>query len=157
MKILLTGLPATGKTYLGRYLSDHKGYKHFNVEDPAHGQDYIKPLYKFIAPPGEDKVVTWGFYPGQADPHIHHLHSEGYRMFWLDGPRPLIRKHFKRRGTASVEELDAQLGRIDAMDLWKLRPVAIVDPYGLDGEFLNCDGLVARILSIPQGQQVSGT
>jgi hypothetical protein len=157
MKILLTGLPATGKTYLGQYLSNHKGYMHFNVEDPAHGQNYIRLLHDFVARPGEDKVVTWGFYPGQADPHIRHLQSKGYRLFWLDAPRPLIRKHFERRGKVSLDLLDKQLCRIDAMDLWSFRPAAIVDPYGLDGEFLDSEELVARILSIPNGQQVLGS
>lgn len=156
MKILLTGLPATGKTCIGNYLRVHKKYEHFEVEDfiktlPYH--EWVKRLMEFIEKPGEDKVITWGIVPDRDLQCILYIKSKGYRMFWFDGPRTAVERHFLKRGGGTEQELEGakqglndQLARIDASNLSSFGPFVPVNPYGPDGEFLDREEIVVQLL-----------
>lgn len=116
VELLLAGLPATEKTHLGEYLRINKGYKHLDVE--ARG---IDALLGFSEIEAGNLVISWGFVPRQDEQSIFKLKTKGFRLICMDGPRPLVRKHFKKRGTVDLYYLDIQLHKIDnLLDIWSL-------------------------------------
>lgn len=68
MNILLVGIPGTGKTTIGNYLSAEKGYIHIDMESGNNiseaWDDPNKFVEKFDDMPG-DVVISWGFVPNE--------------------------------------------------------------------------------------------
>ena len=141
MKLLITGIPGTGKTTIGEYLETNYGFLHLNVEkDPAKLKDFIEI-------PRDKKVITWGFIPGFDDDTVKIIQSLGYKMIWFDGNRPAARRAFCRRKTVSVEALDIQMKKVENMDISVFNPI-IMDTFDKNGNFLEQDIIVSKLMSI---------
>jgi len=67
--ILITGLPATGKTATGAYLQNKYCFLHINFEDGVSKQQFEENPKKFLESIKNHQkvVITWGFMPVKRD------------------------------------------------------------------------------------------
>src|SRR5438874_1197225 len=116
MKVLITGVPGTGKTTIGDYLQSQKGYAHFDIENvtASSAEEFGFVVQSFLAKPGDKKVITWGFVPGASDGYVKYLQRCGYQMIWFDGNRAAARNAFLKRCDVEEKLLDIQMARINA-------------------------------------------
>ena len=158
--VLISGVPATGKSSFGSWLQDNRGFVHVDIESEARG---FKPLglleldalwqgIAHLPPPPVDPfvdalrgleapvVLDWGFDP-RFLPLVERLHVAGISAWWFDGDRAAARRRFIARNTVSVDALDIQMPKIVAA--WN----AMIDFYGdriirtlrADGSFVDWD------------------
>ena len=124
--ILLSGVPATGKSTFGNWLSVHHGFLHVDVEHA--GSDPVgvrrawitalsaadpEPLVKALITTSRPVVIDWGYLPGFL-PFVRSLHDAGLTAWWFDGDVAAARSRFVERGTGSVSDFDQQMARIEA-------------------------------------------
>lgn len=133
--LLVTGIPCSGKTTVGRHLEAEHGFVHLDVElliSTGRASEFGARLRAALGR-GVDVVITWGFWPGKDDPFIRELQRASFRMVWLDGDREVARRLFIERDAPSdVRLFDAQMRRIEGMNLAAFSPV-IVDPFDETG------------------------
>ncbi len=135
MKILITGIPGSGKTTIGNYLRDRHGFFHVDMEsDEDAGYQKIEkllagpvPFIENIISVSLNIVMTWGFVPGDRHIEIINMLKDkyGFKLIWFDGDREAARKAFTSRSTAkgkdslkfSMEELNLQMLKIDSSNV----------------------------------------
>ena len=146
MKLLITGIPGTGKTTIGEYLRANKGYEHFNMERELVSQSsFSAAIEAFLEAPGENKVITWGFRPGVDDAGVKQLQALGFQMIWFDGNREAARKAFLKRGDVGKELLDRQMALIGKMNLPDFQPI-IFNTFDPAGNFFKEETIVGLLL-----------
>jgi hypothetical protein len=150
--VLLTGIPGTGKTTLGNYLRDERGFEHLDFETEQlrrylpNGVDLDTSQVAQLKREGRDVVISWGFSPHKQVAAVVALRDLGFRWIWFDGDRVAARRAFLNRGNKREERLDRQLARIEAhIDLAALAPIEI-DPFDGAGEFRPLETLAADVL-----------
>src|SRR5690242_3199343 len=118
MKLIIAGIPGTGKTTIGEYLQAHEAFEHFDAEKARWTEAGIfRPdLDAFLIVPASNKVITWGFVPQRDAVDVKETIEFGYRLIWFDGNRNAARKAFLRRGNVPEHYFEAQIQRIDATD-----------------------------------------
>lgn len=124
-KILFVGgYPCTGKTTLGDWLRDHRGYLHIDLESQAFKQSCLYAVWKrslegrdmsaFVAEAHRlhpRVVITWGFphgwgwVPGS-------FRAAGAQVVWLDSDPEACRQAYLERGTGNIEALERQLSAL---------------------------------------------
>ncbi len=146
MKLLITGIPGTGKTTIGNYLQSAHGYEHFDIEDvlKKHGATGLTMTDDFIKKPGDKKVITWGFIPKTDDALVKKLQDLEYKMVWFDGNRDAARREFLKRGDVSETLFDIQMGKINKFSLEGFNPV-ILNTFDENGVFLKKEIIVEAI------------
>ena len=149
MKILITGIPGTGKTTIGHRLANAFAFRHFDMEGQKPDSDFDKMLNDFDQLDG-DKVITWGFMPGEHDNIVQQFISNGYKMVWFDGNRNAARASFIKRGTVSVKALNDQMDRIDGMDLNNFKPI-IFNTFKPDGLYKKVDDICRELIKLCEG------
>lgn len=94
--ILISGVPACGKTSFGDYLRDNHGFVHIDLEARPERQHVLHTLWSRAYPNGlgsyfselkkiHPKVVmTWGF-PYGCLPLIPNIQQMGVDCWWFDG------------------------------------------------------------------------
>lgn len=138
--ILITGIPGTGKTYIGDFFANKRGYIHYDLEHRDTLSDlssdpnfFIKKLLKNK----RDIVITWGFVPDnpQQIAIVNHLKSIGFKLIWFDGNRPAALKAFNKRGTVAEKLFHLQMSRIENSKVTeKISPI-IIDTFDEYGKF----------------------
>jgi len=149
--LLLTGIPGTGKTEMGRFLEREHGFVHIDVEEmlltppPKTHRDI---LFSAIAHKtyGSDVVITWGFLPGQDEPTIRALQGQGFQIVWFEGDHQAAHRAFKRRGTVPLRLFHGQIERIKLLDIDSFRPHRL-NPFE-NGEFLAREVIAKRLLEL---------
>jgi adenylate kinase family enzyme len=66
MRLLITGIPGTGKTRFGQYLVSARGFIHRDLEDTHEFAKFVaspKNYLRQLAAQGQRRVITWGFVP----------------------------------------------------------------------------------------------
>ncbi len=124
--ILLSGIPATGKSTFGNWLSERHGFLHTDVEHgglrPLGVQETWEtalstrdpgPFVAALAILGRPVVIDWGYLPGFL-PFVRSLHDVGLTAWWFDGDVAAARSRFVARGTGDVLAFDQQMARIEA-------------------------------------------
>lgn len=124
--ILLSGIPASGKSSYGQWLAREKGFLHLDVEkngvlakaglEPVFHETFqsrdVMPFVRTLRSRERHVAVDWGF-----PPHclwvIQALGRAGVDLWWFDGDREAARKAFLKRGTVAVANLDRQMGAIE--------------------------------------------
>ena len=120
--VLLTGLPAAGKSSYGRWLEANKGFVHIDLENakPEHadliniwwsicqGSDSVEAM---LHAAGRPVAVDWGF-PPHLYRWIQAAKDAGVQVWWFDGDRAAAHESFIRRGTVPVAALNAQMTSI---------------------------------------------
>src|SRR5690242_21621568 len=141
--LLLTGIPGTGKTTVAEYLVAHHGFTHFDRETFGEWPKYLQvlwiralPLFVWLVRLRHRKVViSWGFLPLMDNYEIRQLTQLGFAMIWFDGVREVARREFLKRDTATEEEFDAQVQRIERLHL-ETFPHIKINPFGADRQFV---------------------
>lgn len=140
-KLLITGIPATRKTTIGDYLEKTHGFLHLDLE--IVGADLNSFNFK-----AGNKVITWGFPPGDCDDLVILLQKSGYKMIWFDSSDRKFAKTLyikrareleKEHGQSfeiSMSDFDRQMQKIELMDLAKFNPI-IIDTFGINGDILD--------------------
>lgn len=120
--ILLSGIPATGKSTYGRWLEKNKGFIHLDVENETRGLKknlasgffsstssipHLEELKKLGAP----VLLDWGFPPENLS-FVQKLKQEGVTLWWFNGDHDAARRAFIARNTVAVECLDIQMPKI---------------------------------------------
>ena len=154
MKLLLiTGIPGTGKTYMGDYLEERCDFKHFDMEKiiPSFGRNYWQFLTSAISEARESNkniVITWGFMPGVDNDKILKLKEMGAKMIWFDGNREAAKKAFLARGTVSEAALNIQMNRIENTDITRIFNPIVFNTFKDDGSFLTKEEITSKLLEL---------
>jgi hypothetical protein len=126
--LLIAGVPATGKSWLGRWLSETQGYRHIDAERDG-GIDFDRlrvhevwdqliatgQAHTFVAALeklGKPVVLDWGF-PVSCLYVARSLQSQGFVTWWLHGDREQARQAFLARGGIDVLCFDHQMDDIE--------------------------------------------
>ena len=126
--LFLAGVPATGKSWLGRWLAEKHGYVHIDAERD-NGIDFdragLRPEWhelveagraaSFVAAAGRlamPVVVDWGF-PTPFLYVVAALEAEGVHAWWLHAQREQARTAFIARGGIDPRCFDSQMDNIE--------------------------------------------
>ena len=120
--ILLSGVPATGKSEFARHLARECGFAHYDLE--CHPRGWPHPELKatwdasrsgFVAQLRqyhERIVLDWGF-PPSAVPWVEELRRSGAKLVWFDGDIARAQQVFVQRGGIALERFDRQIKAIN--------------------------------------------
>lgn len=157
MKILIVGIPGTGKTTIGNYLRDKHSFVHVDMESDNNIPEAFENPKSFIdrlQNISGDLVVTWGFVPiEQFINLINQLKSLGFKVIWFDGNREFSKKSFiernKKHGeeflAKSMDDLHVQMTRINDSDVIKKINPKIVDTFDNNGDFKSYKDIIEDI------------
>ena len=123
--LLISGIPASGKSYFCRWLERTQSFMHFDVEKDGrveqHGFQELwlncfaggsaTPLVEALHGLGLPVAWNWGF-PPEAIRVVEMLKQEGAQIWWFDADHAAARTAFIRRGDVSIECLDRQMPKI---------------------------------------------
>ena len=128
MHLLISGIPASGKSTFCRWLEQNKGFPHLDVEKPGvldryglvaawnalfgaggAAAPFIEALDKFKRP----VAIDWGFPPEHLDT-VRKLFEANVMLWWFAADWSVARRKFKERGTLPVELFDIQIRKIEA-------------------------------------------
>jgi hypothetical protein len=119
--LLLSGIPASGKSSLGRYLAREHTYAHYDLECYPHGWPH--PELKLLWDSSHVDFVTqlrtrhrrivldWGF-PPLLMQWVDELLTIGVRLVWFAADVHKARTLFIQRGGQPVTDFDAQVQAI---------------------------------------------
>ena len=116
--ILLSGIPATGKSTFARYLAREHGFAHYDLECYPRGWPHpglrgtweaSRPAFVAQVRQLNDRIaLDWGF-PVNYHSWVEELESHGVRLIWFDGDVARARKVFVKRGGLAVADFDGQV------------------------------------------------
>ncbi len=107
--LLISGIPATGKTTFGHWLQNEKSFRHFDVEETQLIPD-MNAMRMLNCP----VVLTWGFRPDERELSIvEHLKNQGFSAWWFSAETPVARDFFVRRRGIPVAYFDIQMSLIN--------------------------------------------
>jgi hypothetical protein len=120
--ILLSGIPATGKSTFARYLVQKHSFAHYDLECYPRGWPHPELKEKwdtdrkaFVAQvlKHHDRIaLDWGF-PVRCLSWVKELLALGVRLIWFDGDVARARQEFVKRGGIDVINFDAQVAAIE--------------------------------------------
>lgn len=160
MKILITGIPGSGKTAIGNYLQDNYGFFHMDMESDE-DEGYLKieellanpiPFIEKMISTSSKIVMTWGFVPGDRHIEIVNMlkNNYGFKLIWFDGDREAARRAFMSRSKMkgeeylklAMEELNLQMSRINSSNvIGKINPQQ-VNVFNNQYNFRNFDEII---------------
>ena len=138
--ILITGIPGTGKTWMGDYMAQHHNFTHCDIE--ATGTPDLDRIEG-------DVVLTWGFMPDNSV-HINfitELIGKGFKLIWFDGNRPAALREFIKRGTVPEELFYLQMFRIEQSKIIEKLSPKLVNTFDDHGIFKQPDAILKEVLS----------
>jgi hypothetical protein len=147
--VLLAGIPATGKSTFGAWLSKEKRFKHEDLEQHQNHLDWLerKSPVRFIdelRAGRPDFILNWGFPPNDHYfAKVRDLVDAGMTPWWFDGDRGAALDSFIERDTVSREAWDAQLAQVetrwtDIEDIFGANRIDVIDS---DGAYLPCPAI----------------
>lgn len=151
--ILLSGIPAIGKTTFANRLAHKHGFAHYDME--CYPQGWPRPELKqtwdrdraaFVAlvPQHHDRIVLdWGF-PVSAFAWIQELINQGVRLIWFTGDVDRAREVFLRRGKGEVRAFDEQVAAIQNAAYPVGLDCVIVPVLSASGTWLGSDEIRER-------------
>lgn len=152
---LLTGIPGTGKTTIGDWLSQEHGFLHINAEGLLNADSSHYLLIQYFDQAllsGRDVVISWGFWPGQDDPDIQKFRENGFKLVWFDGNRDAALREFLRRGPFPPEAaFHAQIKRInESRVIERLKPIRI-NTFTETGSFKTVEVITQELFAAQAG------
>ncbi|TRZ78410.1 AAA family ATPase [bacterium] len=150
-RILITGIPGTGKTTIGDALKDMYSFQHVDLEcrDFKKFKQNSKIFIDELVNSQKNIVVTWGFMPNEKQINIVlSFKNKGFKLVWLDGNREVARKIFNQRGTVKDELFQIQLSRIDNFNVInKINPL-IYNTFKKNGTFKKIKVILEEIQNL---------
>jgi len=161
--ILLSGIPATGKSEFGRYLARKRGFAHYDMECSPRGwphpelkQKWDTDVSAFI----EEALKThgrvaldWGF-PVSCVSFVRQLQALGVRLIWFDGDIPAARKIFMQRGGIDVKLFDKQVKEVKEAGFPDALHCMVIEALSARGAFL--DGRQIEGLVFSRSNDITG-
>jgi len=124
--LLLSGIPAVGKSSFGRYLARKHAFAHYDLECHPRGWPHpeLKPVWdssraSFVAQLKglhERIALDWGF-PATAMPWVGELLAAGVRLVWFAADIERARELFLQRGGIAVANFNTQVRGIQQAGL----------------------------------------
>lgn len=149
---MIAGVPASGKTTVGRYLGKEKGFLHIDLEErnPLWNELLVvnpASLIDDLLSHERDLVVTWGFPPEMRSIHVVNLFKEkGFTLIWFDGNRKAALREFLRREGGEPRAFREQINGIRrARVVEKIEPV-IVNTFDPTGRFRDLSLIALQVL-----------
>lgn len=146
-RLLITGIPGTGKTTVGDELAQKHDFKHLDFESDAI-REFLENPATFIEKLAESKrhiVITWGFMPEKQTELVLQLKESGFKLIWFDGNREAARKAFNKRGTVPEKALYIQLGNIESFNVVdRIQPIRY-DTFDKKGRFKALPQIIEEI------------
>lgn len=148
-RILLTGIPGTGKTTIGQRLEGSFDFIHYDFEDnQIYAQFHLNPQ-TFFKDEKKDIVISWGFVPNEDQISlVKNLKTTGFKLIWFDGNREAARREFNKRGTVSEDLLNLQLSRINNADVISVIGPYIINTFDENGSFRSIGDIISEIFTI---------
>lgn len=143
--LLLSGVPATGKSVFGRGLAQDHGFAHYDLENYPQGwpDQTLKELWdcdgaRFVAMVKSQHrrvALDWGF-PVHCFPMVRELRNAGAQLVWFDGDRKRAREVFLKRGGTAVHNFNVQVAAIESENYPEALGCVVVRTLTADGKFL---------------------
>ena len=154
--ILVCGIPAVGKSTLGRHLAQRDNFAHYDLESFPAGWPIpsLQPLWntdrrRFVEALKEHHprvILDWGF-PVACLPIVDEIAAAGLKILWLDGDRNAARESYIRRGGQDVRAFDVQIQAITGATLPRARPFRVINALSTDGEYVLPQQLVTQMFA----------
>ncbi|MCX6981936.1 MAG: hypothetical protein NTV08_14450 [Verrucomicrobia bacterium] len=120
MKLIISGVPCSGKTYFGDWLRDVHGFAHANLESRNNPTLILPPkttaeLPDWLASLAANVVVTWGFPPNQdCIELIEKFQKVGFAAWWFAADHQVARNRYIERDgiEKTVKFFDPQIEQL---------------------------------------------
>jgi len=152
-KILISGIPGTGKTTIAEYMAQNLDFQHVDMEaDSFRARRELEQnpdaFLDRLAAMGR-VVISWGFSPFIDRPGVDALIAAGYKFVWLDGDHTITLRNFLARESNDPHQEANYYGQMhmilstELVD--RLRPIC-VDPFH-GNEFRSPEEIAAEIVT----------
>lgn len=159
--ILLTGIPASGKSEFAKHLVNKYGFVQYDLERfpegwPESQRQEEKKLWDRSRPAFvsqvRDKyrrvVLDWGF-PAHCLPWVQELQFSGVNLVWFDADIRRARENYLGRKKGDLVCFDSQVAAIKQAGFPnKLRDCIVVESLPASGEFLSRSAIESRIFQV---------
>lgn len=150
--LLLSGVPATGKSTFGNWLEEAKGYLHVDAERDGRLQELgvhecwaevftsfdATEFVKRLKGMNNEVVFNWGF-PTQFADVARALQNAGLEPWWFDADHVVARRLFLNRGGIPIADFDRFVSDLKR-DWPKIEPIfqpRIVKTLSDDGLYMS--------------------
>jgi hypothetical protein len=140
--LLISGIPATGKSRFGRYLSGTHSFVYYDLEHYAQGWPHpeLKSIWdrsrsefvRVLRDLHPRVVLDWGF-PVSFISWVQELLNEGVRPIWFDGNIARAREILIKRCGIDVRAFDDQVRSINKANLPALLHFDVVEALSDSG------------------------
>jgi hypothetical protein len=154
--ILLSGIPATGKSEFARYLAREHSFAHYDLECYPRGwphqelkQTWDTDRTAFVSQlrKHHDRIaLDWGF-PARCLPWVEDLHKCGVKLVWFDGDINRAREIFVERGGMAVERFENQTADICTANFPASLNFVVIPRLSATGVFLDAHQVTGMIFS----------
>jgi hypothetical protein len=147
-RVLITGIPGSGKTTIGKELEKKHEFKHVDMDEPGTLTKFTENTDEFIKKLKGSRtniVITWEFVPETQTDFVIQLKNEGFKLIWFDGNREAAIKAFKKRNTVPEEALYIQLGNIENFKVVERIDPLIYNTFNKRGYFKTLEEIVRDI------------
>ena len=146
--ILVSGIPATGKSEFARYLASEHKFAHYDMEHFPVGWpcQELKEIWEksrpafvaFLRQEHQRSVLDWGFPPSSLT-LVNELRNCGVQLVWFDGDVAAARKQFEKRaeGDHSIKDFDGQVTAIKAAQFPAVLNCIVIPALSAQGVFLD--------------------
>lgn len=146
--MLITGVPGMGKTTIGNYLREKKGFKHIDFEDSESLKRFATNTEQFIRQElsQDNIVITWGFVPVENQINlVLYLRNIGLKIVWLDGNRLAAFREYLEAGRPEYP-FYVQMTRIEESNVIARIKPKIVNTFNSEGRFKELESIANEIL-----------
>ena len=150
--ILVSGVPATGKSAFARHLASQHGFAHYDLESSPSGwpRTELKSLWDSsrvtfaaaVRQAHERAVLDWGFPPSCLS-WVKELQTAGVGLVWFDGDINQARAVFARRGGLSLKAFDTQVAQLKEAGLPGSLNCVKVPALSASGTFMDVRDIVS--------------
>lgn len=146
--ILLTGIPATGKTTVGNYLRDNHAFHHVDFEDGISLKQFTANPELFLNGLNQEKVViSWGFVPeaGQIS-MVNYILSKDFKLFWFEGDHTVVlKKYIERDKGTNLDAYYYQMFRIISSKVVDQISPKIINTFNDAGEYKELTQIIGEM------------